>query len=534
MESSPRYRFGNTVIDAALRHVEVDGRPAKLGARAFDLLLALVERRDRVVSKNELLDIVWPKLVVEENNLQVQVGALRKLLGPHAIATIPGRGYRFAQPLAEDLPVASPPDASPAPAPVSVRNGNLPAVTPPLFGRDADLVEVARLVDAHRVVSIVGAGGIGKTAFALAVAASLRERFPDGVWWIELAALTDGSLVRGDDRAHRGRGPGLGPPGAGSARDRARGRPVAAGARQLRTPARCHRAGRRPVGQPGAGRADSGHLAGDVEGRLRAQLPTGHADGARGRMRSFADAQRCGAVALFVERAAAADPRFRLTTDMLPAVADVCTRLDGIPLAIELAAARVPLLGVDGLRARLDERFRLLTAGARTVLRRHQTLRAALEWSHGLLGEQEQVVFRRLGACAGGFTLELAQQLAADGALDEWAVLDALGQLVDKSLVMAEGAGVPRYRLLETTRAFAVERLAASGEMPAVLRRHAQVLSSHCCNASVPVNCRSTARTRRASPSRSTTCARHSSGRQARTATARSACCSPRSRAASG
>ena len=128
------------------------------------------------------------------------------------------------------------------------------------------------------------------------------------------------------------------------------------------------------------------------------------------------------------------------------------------------------------LRARLDERFRLLTAGARTVLRRHQTLRAALEWSHGLLGEQEQVVFRRLGACAGGFTLELAQQLAADAALDEWAVLDALGQLVDKSLVMAEGAGVPRYRLLETTRAFAVERLAASGEMHAVLRRHAQVV----------------------------------------------------------
>jgi len=160
--------------------------------------------------------------------------------------------------------------------------------------------------------------------------------------------------------------------------------------------------------------------------------------------------------------------------DTLPAVADVCARLDGIPLAIELAAARVPLLGVDGLRARLDERFRLLTAGARTVLRRHQTLRAALEWSHGLLGAQEQVVFRRLGACAGGFTLEFAQQLAADATMDEWAVLEALGQLVDKSLVIAEGAGVPRYRLLETTRAFAIERLAASGETNAVLRRHAQ------------------------------------------------------------
>jgi len=434
MQTPPHYRFGDVVIDAAERRVDIGGRPAKLGARAFDLLLALVERRDRVVSKNELLDIVWPKLVVEENNLQVQVAALRKLLGPHAIATIPGRGYRFAHPLAEDIPAARPPDAvpSPASAPSSLRSGNLPAVRPPLFGRDADLAEVARLVDAHRLVSIVGAGGIGKTTVALAVAASLRERFPDGAWWVELAALTDGSLVAAT--IARTVGVGLAP-------DRAAAEALAtalADARMLLALDNCE------------------HL-------LDAIAP-------------FADAQRCGAVALFVERAAAADPRFRLTADTLPAVADVCARLDGIPLAIELAAARVPLLGVEGLRTRLDERFRLLTAGARTVLRRHQTLRAALEWSHGLLGEQEQVVFRRLGACAGGFTLEFAQQLAADATLDEWAVLDALGQLVDKSLVIAEGAGVPRYRLLETTRAFAVERLAASGEMHAVLRRHAQVV----------------------------------------------------------
>jgi predicted ATPase len=125
------------------------------------------------------------------------------------------------------------------------------------------------------------------------------------------------------------------------------------------------------------------------------------------------------------------------------AVVDICRRLDGIPLAIELAAARVPLLGVDGLRARLDERFQVLTAGARAVMRRHQTLRAALEWSHALLDAPEQVVFRRLGVFAGGFTLEAAQDVVEDEGLDRWDVLEHLGALVDKSLVAAEGDAAP-------------------------------------------------------------------------------------------
>ena len=389
MQTPSHYRFGDVVIDAAERRVEIGGRPAKLGARAFDLLLALVERRDRVVSKNELLDIVWPKLVVEENNLQVQVAALRKLLGPHAIATIPGRGYRFAQPLAEDVPAASPPDAAPAPAPSSLRNGNLPAVTPTLFGRDADLAEVARLVDAHRLVSIVGAGGIGKTTVALAVAASLRERFPDGAWWIELAALTDGSLVAAT--IARTVGVGLAP-------DRPAAEALAtalADARLLLALDNCEHLldAIAPVVEALVNQAPGVRILVTSQETLKAAAEHAYRLGTLavpGPDASFADAERCGAVALFVERAAAADPRFRLTADTLPAVADVCARLDGIPLAIELAAARVPLLGVEGLRTRLDERFRLLTAGARTVLRRHQTLRAALEWSHGLLGSRSR------------------------------------------------------------------------------------------------------------------------------------------------
>jgi len=156
-------------------------------------------------------------------------------------------------------------------------------------------------------------------------------------------------------------------------------------------------------------------------------------------------------------------------------VVDICRRLDGIPLAIEFAAARVPLLGVEGVRDRLDERFRLLTAGARSAPRRHQTLHAALEWSYGLLSEQEQRTFDALAVFVGGFSLEAAQDLATDAEIDEWAILDNLGALVDKSLVIADGANA-RYCMLETTRAFGLERLAARGAMLPMLRRHGQVM----------------------------------------------------------
>jgi predicted ATPase len=186
---------------------------------------------------------------------------------------------------------------------------------------------------------------------------------------------------------------------------------------------------------------------------------------------------RCGAVALFIARAHAADPRFALGADNVAAVIDICRRLDGIPLAIELAAARVPMLGVQGLLARLDQMFNVLTGASRMRLRRHQTLRAALEWSYGLLTDDERAVFRRLGVFAGGFTLALAQGVASDERIDGWQVLDLLSQLIDKSLVLAEGEGEPRYRLLEPTRAYALEQLGAAGESAALLRRHAETMA---------------------------------------------------------
>jgi predicted ATPase/DNA-binding winged helix-turn-helix (wHTH) protein len=469
-----RYRFNQYRLLPEQRQLLEDERPVKLGSRAFDMLLALVERRERVVDKHELMDLVWPRLVVEENNLQVQVLALRKLLGHGAIGTIPGRGYRFTLPVTVDGAPGAP-SGVPASAPAATepeRPGTLPLPPAQLFGRDDDLVTLNGLIEQHGLVTLAGAGGIGKTALARGVAQQQQAQHGGGVWWVELAALSDPALVpttvaralglvldgtkdptQAVLKALQGRAALLVLDNAEHLLDSVAGfvsalRGAGAGVRLLVTSQEVLRALDEQVFRLGP-------LA----------VPKGD---------ELEQVQASGAVALFVARARAANPRFVLTDDNRAAVADICRRLDGIPLAIELAAARVPLLGVQGIRARLDERFRVLTAGARAVLRRHQTLRAALEWSHGLLTAEEQVVFRRLGVFAGGFMLEAAQAVAADERIDTWDLLEHLGGLVDKSLVVAEGDALPRYQLLETTRLYALERLAESGETEAVLRRHAE------------------------------------------------------------
>jgi predicted ATPase/DNA-binding winged helix-turn-helix (wHTH) protein len=471
--------FDAIEIRPAERQVLRGGQPAPLGARAFDLLMALYERRERVVTKNELLELVWPGLVVEENNLQVQVSTLRRVLGPAAIATIPGRGYRFTLPLHAVAPgraarsSAAPDPADPAGSGEPALRTNVPAATP-LFGRETDLAEVGQLMRGCPVVSIVGAGGIGKTRLALALAAADALDAPGGRWWIELAPITDGAQITAAIAGVLG----VQLPPNQQSQDTLLG--SLARQQLLLVLDNCE------------------HLAewvAPLVARLRAQAPGVRllitsqeslkcVDEQVYRLGSLEiptnadveEASRVGAVALFVSRAHAVDPRFRLASDNVEAVIDICRRLDGIPLAIELAAARVPLLGVTGLRSRLDQMFNVLTGVSRMKLRRHQTLRAALDWSYGLLTEQERRVFRRLGAFAGGFTLELAQAVARDDEIDAWLVLDLLAQLIDKSLVIADGDVEPRYRLLEPTRAFALEQLAASGEAHAVLRRHAEAV----------------------------------------------------------
>ena len=478
-------RFGRFELHPGEHRLLADGRPVVLGARAFDLLVALVARAGQLVSKNDLLTQVWPGLVVEENNLQVQVSALRKVLGPSALATIPGRGYRFELPLERvaaapvpPQPAANATDSRLARASAALAKSNLPSRAALLFGRGADVAAVKALLAQHAVVTIAGAGGIGKTRLAQAVAAQLAEErlaeFPDGIWWVELAPLADGALVAsavarvldtqfGTDR----------PPVETLTA-------VLAPQRLLLVLDNCEH-----VADAVAALLDA--ICASAPGLrvlVTSQETIKTADEHVYRLGALAvpaadagaDAQQAGAVELFVARAQAVDPRFALTPENTHAVVEICRRLDGIPLAIEFAAARLPLLGVEGLRARLDERFNVLTAGARVVLRRHQTLRATLEWSHGLLTSVEQTVFRRLAVFAGSFTLEAAQHVVHDAQIDPWSALDHLGALVDKSLVLAEGDPIPRYRLLETTRAYALERLGEATETDSTLRRHADAL----------------------------------------------------------
>jgi predicted ATPase/DNA-binding winged helix-turn-helix (wHTH) protein len=479
--------FQDFELNPDQRRLMVRGQAAHIGARAYDLLMALVERSDRVVSKDELLDVVWPKLVVEENNLQVHIHALRKMLGPTAITTVPGRGYRFTAertqaagaprierrrattPPAEELSTTRKLDAQP---------GNLPDYLPELYGREDAVRAVCGLLETERLVTISGAGGIGKTRLAQTVSNELRQHYPHGVWMIELAWVNDASLLE----SLVAQALGIMLPGHKAALDELadalRSQSVllvldncehvidAVGTlafQLLRTA---------PSLRMLVTSQELLRVAGEQVYKLAPlAIPV---------ERDLQRAAEFGAVRLFVERARSLDRRFELNERNVDAVIDICAQLDGIPLAIELAAARIPLLGVYGVLDRLGERFRMLTGGARVSLRRHQTLRAALDWSHHLLKPDEQKVFRRLGVFSGGFVVDGAQLVASDDGINEWAVLDHLSTLVDKSLVLVDDGERPRYRLLESARAYALERLAEAGETDTLLRRHAHATGTLC------------------------------------------------------
>jgi predicted ATPase/DNA-binding winged helix-turn-helix (wHTH) protein len=472
---SESLRFGRAEVRPRERQLLVEGVPAGVGARAFEVLLALIERRDRLVTKNELLDLVWPGLVVEENNLQVQISSLRKLLGPHVIATVPGRGYRFAVALSGEGGHGLGTPGTTAAVPSEVHAGsalrtNLPTELPELFGREDDLQALCSLLVEHRLVTVVGAGGIGKSRLAQAAAHASLDRWPDGAWMIELAGLSDPAILPNTVAGTLD----IKIEGQGSPMEQL----IAAIAPRtmllvldncehlLDSVSQLVAAVLRAA--PGVTLLATSQepLRVPEEQQSRVTPLAVPPDVAAGHARDF------GAVALFEARVQAVDPRFALTEDAATLAIDICRRLDGLPLAIELAAARVGTLGLRAVRDKLDARFKLLTGGARATLRRHQTLRAALEWSHGLLNDAERVVFRRLGVFAGGFTMELAQAVVVDEQLDEWAALDHMSALVDKSLVVADAGESPRYRLLESARAFALEQL-AEGETADALRRHA-------------------------------------------------------------
>lgn len=448
-----------------------------LGSRAFDVLQALIERRERIVTKDELLDIAWPGVVVEENNLQVQISTLRKLLGPQSIATIPGRGYRFAAVL--DVPPAS---AAPI-APAAKLRTNLPRPLPALLGRESDVASLGALIDQHLLVSVVGAGGMGKTLLAQHVLDARRETYAHGVCWVEFAHITDPALIPTTVAAALGVDLGVGDPLQGLctavgpldmliALDNAEHflGDVAAVAKALLSAApdvRLLVTTQAPLKLPAEWVYRIGPLA----------VPNG--------LLPAAQALDFSAVALFVERARAVDARFVLTDAMAPTVIELCRQLDGLPLAIEFAAARAPMLGVQQLAHSMQNRLKLLNTGRnRNAPARQQTLRAALEWSHGFLDERERTVFRRLAVFAGSASLEAIKRVVPDskGDLDAWAVMDALSTLVDRSLVAVlstDDEAAPRYRLLDSPRAYALERLVDAGEMKALRRQHALAIAAY-------------------------------------------------------
>jgi predicted ATPase/DNA-binding winged helix-turn-helix (wHTH) protein len=460
------FTFGVNRVNRAARQLLINGEAAKLGARAFDVMLALLDRRDRTVTKNELLEVVWPGLVVEENNLQVHIWTLRKLLGPQAISTIPGRGYRFTAALATAADAAKV-AALPAVAPV-VAAAEIPAT---LFGREHDLTALPQSVKAHRLVTVIGTGGIGKTSLAKAVASELRPTFADGTWIVDLAALEEGAQLPAV--IARTLNVTL---GAGASADAL----AIALQRQhlLIVLDNCEHV-LLPVATLAAlllAAAPKLHVLATSQEPLRLASEHLYRVGALAlpAEATLTNARHSGAVRLFEERARQTDMRFTLTEDNIEAVVDICTQLDGVALAIELAAARVALLGVHGVRDRLGQRLSLLSSTSRALSERHRTLRAALQWSHALLSVEQKMVFRRLGVMSGRFSLDAAQQVASDESIDAWAALDHLGALVEKSLVAAEcdSRGDMSYRMLETMRHFSLECIAESGEEHATRERH--------------------------------------------------------------
>ena len=479
------FEFGRFRILPQRREVLVDGRPMELGGRAFDALMVLIEADGAVVSKDELMSRVWPGRIVEDNNLHAQIKALRRAFSDHdLIRTVVGRGYQFAGEI-RARPAGQSDRADSAvvrdmPGPPRALT-NLPAPTSDLIGRDAEITEVIGLVADHRFITLTGTGGIGKTRLGLETARNLLPQFAGGVWIAELASLSDPQLVPITVAAAFGLKlvSGIVSPeriaealaskhimlvldncehviaaAAGMAEALLHANPVARVIATSREPLRAE--GERLYRVP--------PLA----------VPTEDTE-------ALEDLLRHGAVALFVARAQAADPHFAPDRQTAAAIAAICQRLDGIPLALELAAARVSTLGMQELASRLDDRFSLLTEGRRTALRRHQTLRATLDWSYELLPEPERVVLQQLSIFAGGFTLSGASAVIASAEIAASDVVDGVANLVAKSLVTADvGGAAVHYRLLETTRAYAREKLTEHDKLGQAARRHAEYYLSLC------------------------------------------------------
>ncbi|HEY5283331.1 MAG TPA: winged helix-turn-helix domain-containing protein [Polyangia bacterium] len=457
----PSCRFGNFELCPEDRLLLADGAPIALGARAFDVLVILVRHAGLLVSKDRLIAEAWPDLVVEENNLQVQVSALRRILGQDAIQTIARHGYRFTQ-CVEQIVQRSAPSRQSLPRPLTS-----------FVGREADLEEYANLLGHFRLLTLTGIGGSGKTRLAIRLAELVLPKYPDGVWFVDLSpvleatrtAMTVASILGIDETRNQSILEAL------CAR--------LAETQLLLVLDNCEHV----IDQcaalaqsllectPGLQIIATSREGLGVQGeRIVAVRPLSVPDSTSD---IDVEALRSSeAVRLFLERATLVAPDLTLDAMTGPAIAEICRRLDGIPLAIELAAARIKVLSLDQIRSRLNDRFRLLVGGGR-ALSRHRTLMTVIQWSYEHLDPDQQRLLRQLSVFAGSWTLAGATAVGGDGR-HELQVLDALANLIDKSLVTVQRNGIsePRYRMLETIRHFMEERLVDEHEREQARSRH--------------------------------------------------------------
>ena len=460
------------------RLLQKDGVPVKLGSRAMDILRLLVSRAGEVVPKSEILNYAWSGLAVEEISLRVHVAELRKALGDgkdgaRYITNIPSRGYCFIAPVQRGTR-AEPPEPASLPPNKVAASPSLPHRLDRMIGRDEIVAELAPRLLRDRFVTLRGPGGIGKTTIAVALAHDLYDRFEGNVHFLEFGPLKDAALVASTVAAALGLVVHHNDPSdsiVNFLRMRRLLLVLDSCEHVIDAVARLAEDIHREA--PGvailATSRESLLVAGEQIFEL-VPLPSPP----QGTRLSAGEVLSYPAARLFLDRADAAGHRDDLTDEDAEVLVQICGKLDGIALAIELAAARVGLYGLREMAALLDSRLQLEWRGRRTAPPRQQTLGATLDWSFGLIGENERVVFQRLAVFAGHFTLKGAIAVAAEDATPEDRVIYALEQLVAKSLVSSQPDGASRrYRLLDATRAYAMQKLVDVGEANVIARRHA-------------------------------------------------------------
>jgi predicted ATPase/DNA-binding winged helix-turn-helix (wHTH) protein len=466
--------FGPFCLWPAERRLEKAGIPVQLGGRSLDILMLLVERAGEVVSKTELIKRVWADVTVEEFNLRVNIASLRKALGDGQegasyVSNVPGRGYCFVAPI---LPV---PDELSARGVDVVPTAKLPPRPTSMVGRDDVVHEISDRLATRRFVTIVGSGGIGKSTVAAAIAHRLAPEFDDAACFVDFAAIAE------PDTAFRVLASTLG---------------LTFSAENSVSSLVAHLSSKRMLllldncehlietisvlseaifaGAPHVHILATSRETLRVEGESVYRLFPLSVPQEAGNL-TAAEALNFPAIRLFVECVAAKANGYKLSDADAPIVAEICRKLDGIALAIELAANRVDAYGIEGTAALLGDCLRLLRSGRRTALPRHQTLRASLDWGCALLTDHERTVLGRLSIFVGAFTLDAALVIAAADDLRADQIVDAFASLVAKSLILPDTTrNVTCYRLLNTQRAYCREKLLETGSLDVIARRHAQ------------------------------------------------------------